>query len=105
MINGVTQLYMMKADVLNTFKEIKICTNYQLENGEIIDKLPFEMSNENVVPIFKTVSGWNCSLSEVTSYEQFPAELRDYVTFLEKELETPIRMVSVGPDRKQTILK
>jgi adenylosuccinate synthase len=105
MINGVTQLFMMKADVLNLFEEIKICTHYQLENGEIIEKLPFEMVNQNVVPIFKTIKGWHCSLAEVTSYEQFPVELRDYVTFLEKELGAPIRMVSVGPDRKQTILK
>ncbi|MEX2593398.1 MAG: adenylosuccinate synthase [Anditalea sp.] len=105
MINGVTQLFMMKADVLNVFEEIKICTHYQLENGEMIEKLPFEMVNENFLPIFKTVKGWNCSLAEVTTYEQFPLELRDYVTFLEKELNMPIRMVSVGPDRKQTILK
>lgn len=105
MINGVTQLFMMKADVLNTFEQIKICTHYELENGDQIDSLPFEMVDEKIKPVFKTVKGWNCSLEEVTSYEQFPGELRDYVSFLEKELNTPIRMVSVGPDRKQTILK
>jgi len=105
MINGVTQLFMMKADVLNLFEEIKICTHYQLKNGEILGRLPFEMVNENILPVFKTIKGWNCSLAEVTTYEQFPVELRDYVTFLEKELNTPIKMVSVGPDRKQTILK
>jgi len=105
MINGVTQLFMMKADVLNTFPEIKICTHYQMENGEIIDKLPFEMAQENVLPVYKTIAGWNCSLAEVTSYEQFPVELREYVTFLERELNVPIKMVSVGPDRKQTIMR
>jgi adenylosuccinate synthase len=105
MINGVTQMFMMKADVLNTFKKINICTHYKLENGSIIDKLPFEMSNEKVEPVYKTIMGWNCSLAEVTSYEEFPRELRDYVTFLEEELNTPIKMISVGPDRKQTILK
>ena len=105
MINGVTQMFMMKADVLNTFKKINICTHYKLENGSIIDKLPFEMSNEKVEPVYKTIVGWNCSLAEVTSYDDFPQELRDYVAFLEEELSTPIKMISVGPDRKQTILK
>lgn len=105
MINGVTQLFMMKADVLNTFKEINICTHYKMENGNTIDKLPFEMGNEKVLPVYKTIKGWNCSLAEVNSYENFPLELRDYVAFLEKELNTPIKVISVGPDRKQTILK
>lgn len=105
MINGVTQMFMMKADVLNTFQKINICTHYKLENGSIIDKLPFEMANEKVEPVYKTIAGWNCSLAEVTSYDDFPRELRDYVDFLEKELSTSIKMISVGPDRKQTILK
>lgn len=105
MINGVTQLFMMKADVLNIFSEIKICTHYRRENGEVIDKLPFEMVDEKLEPVYKTVPGWNCSLADVTSYEEFPAELKAYVSYLEEELRTPIKMVSVGPDRKQTILK
>src|SRR5690606_9405905 len=62
MINGVTQLFMMKVDVLNSFEEIKICTHYQLQNGETIDKLPFEMANEPVLPLLKTIEGWKCSL-------------------------------------------
>src|SRR5690606_25937132 len=105
MINGVTQLFMMKADVLNIFKEIKICTHYKRENGEIIDRLPFEMVDEKLEPVYKTVPGWNRSLADVTSFEAFPAELRNYVTYLEEELKTPIKMVSVGPDRKQTIMR
>ena len=105
MINGVTQLFMMKADVLNIFSEIKICTHYRKADGQIIDRLPFEMVEEKLEPVYKTVPGWNCSLADVTSYEEFPAELRDYVTYLEEELKTPIRMVSVGPDRNQTIMK
>ena len=105
MINGVTQLFMMKADVLNSFPEIKICTHYELENGERIDRLPFEMVDDKVRPVYKTIKGWNCSLAEVTDYDQFPVELRDYVLFLENELNTQIRMVSVGPDRKQTVMK
>ena len=105
MINGVTQLFMMKADVLNIFSEIKICTHYRRENGEIIDRLPFEMVEEKLEPVYKTVSGWNCSLADVTSYEDFPVELKGYVSYLEEELKTPIKMVSVGPDRKQTIMR
>jgi adenylosuccinate synthase len=105
MINGVTQLFMMKADVLNIFSEIKICTHYRRANGEIIDRLPYEMVEEKLEPVYRTIPGWNCSLADVTSYEEFPAELRDYVTYLERELKTPIKMVSVGPDRKQTIMR
>ena len=105
MINGVTQLFMMKADVLNIFSEIKICTHYRKANGEIIDRLPYEMVEEKLEPVYKTIPGWNCSLADVTSYEEFPVELRNYVTYLEEELKTPIRMVSVGPDRKQTIMR
>ena len=105
MINGVTQLFMMKADVLNIFSDIKICTHYRRANGETIDRLPFEMVEEELEPVYKNVPGWNCSLADVTSYEEFPAELKDYVSYLEEELKTPIKMVSVGPDRKQTIMK
>jgi adenylosuccinate synthase len=105
MINGVTQLFMMKADVLNIFSEIKICTHYRRANGEVIDRLPFEVVDEQLEPIYKTMPGWNCSLADVTSYEEFPAELKDYVSYLEEELKTAINMVSVGPDRRQTIMK
>lgn len=105
MINGVTELFMMKADVLNVFSEIKVCTHYQRDNGEVIDQLPFEMGHENLSPVYITLPGWDCSLEEVTSFDGFPEELKAYVTYLEKELNTPIKMVSVGPDRKQTIMR
>lgn len=105
MINGVTQLFMMKADVLNIFKEIQVCTHYKLADGSVVDKLTYELNTAEVEPVYKTLPGWNKSLSDVGSYEQFPKELKDYVSFLEKELGVPIKMVSVGPDRKQTILR
>ena len=105
MINGVTQLLMMKADVLNNFREIKICTHYQSPEGEVIDELPFEINEGHLTPVYKTVRGWNCSLAEVAAYDEFPAELKAYVELLEEELHVPIKMVSVGPDRQQTILK
>ncbi len=105
MINGVTQLFMMKADVLNIFKEIKVCTQYELPDGEKIDRLSFEITDTEVKPVYKTMKGWNCSLADVRSYEEFPVELKDYVAFLESELNVPIKLVSVGPDRVQTIMR
>ncbi|GAB3233424.1 adenylosuccinate synthase [Algoriphagus aestuariicola] len=105
MINGVTQLFMMKADVLNIFKEIKVCTQYELPDGEKIDRLSFEITDTEVKPVYKTMKGWNCSLADVRSYEEFPVELKDYVAFLESALNVPIKLVSVGPDRVQTIMR
>jgi adenylosuccinate synthase len=105
MINGVTQLFMMKADVLNIFEDIKVCTAYQLPSGEQIEKLPFEINDLDAKPVYKTMKGWHCSLAEVTQYEEFPEALKEYVTYLEEELQVPIKLVSVGPDRTQTIMR
>lgn len=105
LINGVTQLFMMKADVLNIFEEIKVCTAYKLPSGEQLEKLPFEINELDIKPVYKTMKGWNCSLEGVSTYEEFPAALKDYVTYLEKELQVPIKLVSIGPDRTQTILR
>ena len=105
LINGVTQLFMMKADVLNIFEEIKVCTAYKLPSGEQLEKLPFEINELDIKPVYRTMKGWNCSLEGVSTYEEFPAALKDYVTYLEKELQVPIKLVSIGPDRTQTILR
>ena len=105
MINGVTQLFMMKADVLNIFEEIKVCTAYELPTGEQIEKLPFEINELDIKPVYKTMKGWYCSLADVTQYDEFPEALKEYVTFLEGELQVPIKLVSVGPDRTQTIMR
>lgn len=105
MINGVTQLFMMKADVLNIFEEIKLCTAYELPSGEQIEKLPFEINELDIKPVYKTMKGWYCSLDGVSTYEEFPVALKDYVTYLEMELQVPIKLVSIGPDRTQTILR
>jgi adenylosuccinate synthase len=105
MINGVTQLFMMKGDVLNIFEEIKVCTHYELPTGERIDRLSFEISDMGANPIYKTLKGWNTSLQGIRDYDSFPIELKEYVFFLEKELEVPIKLVSIGPDREQTILR
>ncbi|SKC79322.1 adenylosuccinate synthase [Ohtaekwangia koreensis] len=101
MINGVTQLLMMKADVLSIFSTIKICTKYQLKDGTITDMIPYEQVNEKIIPIYTELKGWNIDLRE--SKESLPAELNEYIKFLETELEVPITLVSVGPDRTETI--
>ena len=102
-INGVTQLIMMKADVLSGIDTIKACTHYEL-NGEQIDYLPFE-DNENLIPVYKKLKGWEMDLMQLEDLSQAPKEVNDYITWLEDVLETPISIVSVGPDRKQTLYR
>ncbi|HEY9005924.1 adenylosuccinate synthase [Ohtaekwangia sp.] len=101
MINGVTQLLMMKADVLSIFSTIKICTKYQLKDGTITDMIPYEQVNEKISPIYTEMKGWNSDLRK--SKQSLPSELNDYIKFLETELNVPITLVSVGPDRTETI--
>jgi len=104
MINGVTQLLMMKADVLCTFPVIKVCTHYKLSDGTITDALPYEIVNQKITPIYTELSGWNTALSG-TSEVEMPKELLGYILFLEKALNVPISLISIGPDRTQTILR
>ncbi len=104
MINGVTQLLMMKADVLSIFEKIKVCTKYQLLDGTITDMIPYEVVNEKIIPIYEELKGWSVNIQGI-SKESLPAELNDYIKFLEKELQVPITMVSTGPDRTQTIYR
>ena len=101
-INGVTKLMMMKADVLSNLENIKVCTHYKY-NGELIDYLPFEASDDTIKPIYKELAAWKEDLTQLSSINDAPSQLIDYVDFLEKELETPIVVVSVGPDRTQTL--
>ena len=102
-VNGVTQLNMMKADVLSGFDTLKVCTAYEYK-GEVIKHFPYNIEPENVKPIYTELKGWQEDLTEMTSKDQFPQELNDYIEFIEKETEIKISIVSVGPDRKQTIL-
>ena len=103
-INGVTQLMMMKGDVLSGFNKIKVCTAYQTETG-IIDYLPYGISNKEVTPIFEELPGWKEDLTDMTNLDEFPVNFNNYISYLEKALNTPIKIVSVGPDRKQTIFR
>lgn len=104
MINGVTQLIMMKADVLSDQDIVKAATAYKLKNGEVVTEFPFSIDDE-VEPIYTELKGWKCDLTQVRKESDFPQELNDYIKFLEKELEVPITIVSVGPDRVQTIVR
>ncbi len=104
MINGVTQLLMMKADVLNIFSIIKVCTHYQLIDGTITETMPYEYITQKITPVYTELKGWNCSLAGIT-INNMPKELNDYVAYLENALEVPITVISIGPDRTQTILK
>jgi adenylosuccinate synthase len=103
MINGVSQLFMMKADVLNIFDSIKVCTHYRLAGGKVTDQLPFDLVDSPVAPVYEQLPGW--SGEPATDTGELPAALSDYVGFLEKALGVPITMISVGPDRAQTILR
>ncbi|MEP2057091.1 adenylosuccinate synthase [Maribacter litoralis] len=103
-VNGVTELMMMKGDVLSGFEKLKVCTAYNYK-GEQIEHFPYNIEAENVTPVYSEMDGWKEDLTKMTSADQLPKALNAYIEFLEKELEVPIKIVSVGPDRTQTILR
>ena len=103
-VNGVTQLMMMKADVLSGFKSLKVCTAYKYK-GEVIHHFPYNVDPENITPIYTDFEGWAEDLTEMDNESTLPKSLNAYIDFLEKELQIPIKVVSVGPDRKQTIFR
>lgn len=103
-VNGVTELYMMKGDVLSGFDTLKVCTGYNYK-GQIINHLPYNIEEENVTPVYVEKKGWKADLTGMTKYEELPVEMKEYVEFIESEVGVPIRIVSVGPDRTQTIVK
>lgn len=103
MVNGVTHLIMMKSDVLDSFETIKACVAYR-QNGNLIDYFPYSI-DEGIEPVYKELAGWKTDMTKFTSEEQFPQEFKDYIKFLEEQLETPIKIISIGPDREQTIVR
>ncbi|MEC7173531.1 MAG: adenylosuccinate synthase [Bacteroidota bacterium] len=103
-VNGVTQLMMMKGDVLTGIETIKVCNQYKTEQG-LYNYFPFDINNESVSPQYIELPGWEEDLTQINSADKLPKNFTDYIDFLERELKTPIRIVSVGPDRKQTILR
>ena len=104
MLNGVDTLIMMKADVLNTFEKIKVCSNYKI-GGEVRDEFPFELSDDTLEPVYQELNGWNVPLNSIQSFDMLPDQLSEYIRFIEKETGIPVEMVSVGPDRVQTLKK
>jgi adenylosuccinate synthase len=103
MINGVTKLVMMKSDVLDSLETIKACVSYNI-NGVETEDFPFDLS-EGVEPVYVELPGWQTDMTQMQSENEFPEEFNNYLTFLEQELEVPIAIVSVGPDRAQTIIR
>ena len=103
-INGVTELMMMKGDVLSGFDKIMVCTGYKYK-GEIITHFPYNIEPENLEPIYIGFDGWSEDITKITDFNCLPDNLKEYIEFIENELETPIKIVSVGPDRTQTILR
>jgi adenylosuccinate synthase len=105
MVNGVTELNIMKLDVLSYFKTIKVCVGYNY-HGEIYkDTIPFDLSDKDINPIYKELKGWNVDISDCKTYEELPQEAKDYVSFILTEVNIPITRISVGPDRLQTIMR
>ena len=103
-VNGVTQLMMMKGDVLSGIDIIKVCNQYKTEQG-LIHHFPFDINNESISPKYINFPGWEEDLTQFNSADKLPKNFIDYIQFLERELNTPIKIVSVGPDRKQTIFR
>ena len=103
-VNGVSKLMMMKTDVLSGFDKVLVCTNYNYK-GKIIDYLPYDLSESSLKPVYKEFKGWSEDLRQIDSFENLPKNLNYYIKFLEKELEVPIVIVSVGPDRKETLFR
>lgn len=102
MLNGVTELIMTKADVLDSFKTIYVCTHYEY-NGKTIDYMPYDIISIKPKPVLKALKGWDTDVTKITSANQIPTELNQYINYLEHELKTPVKFLSVGPDRKQTL--
>ena len=102
-INGVTKLMMMKSDVLSGFKTIKVCTSYEYRGSEI-DYLPYDIGDDSLKPIYKECEGWDEDITGNRDFNSLPKNLKNYISYLEKELEIPIGIISVGPDRLQTII-
>ena len=103
MVNGVTQLIMMKSDVLDTFETIKACVAYKVNGLETPD-FPYDIEN-GIEPVYKELPGWQTDMTKFTSEDQFPEAFANYIKFLEEQLETPITIISIGPDREQTIVR
>ena len=105
MINGVTELNIMKLDVLSHFETIKVCVGYNYHGEVYKDTIPFDLSDLDIEPIYKELKGWNVDITNCKTYDELPEEAKDYISFILTEVNIPITRISVGPDRLQTIMK
>ena len=103
MVDGVTQLIMMKSDVMNDFDTIKVATAYRI-GDEVVNHFPYEV-NDSIEPIYTEFKGWKCDICKVRRYQDFPEEFKQYVEFIERETGVPVKIISVGPDREETIVR
>uniref|UniRef100_UPI0040567431 adenylosuccinate synthase n=1 Tax=Alistipes sp. TaxID=1872444 RepID=UPI0040567431 len=104
MINGVTQLIMMKSDVMNDFDKIKVAVAYQM-GGRQVEEFPFSVEGEEIHPVYREFEGWKSDIRDIRRYEEFPEAFRRYVEFIEEETGVPVKIISVGPDREETIVR
>ncbi|MFH0864784.1 MAG: adenylosuccinate synthase [Bacteroidota bacterium] len=104
MLNGTSRLIMMKGDVLSSFQKINVCTTYRYKNSEI-DYIPYDINTSKIVPVYKEFDGWYQPVSNISSFEKLPGELKKYIGFIENAVNTSVSIVSVGPDRTQTIIR
>ena len=104
MMNGTTHLIMMKSDVMNDFDTIRVCVGYRLE-GKEIDYFPFEATDTNIEPIYKEFAGWKSDVSKCRTYDELPQPLKDYIAFIEQYTGVPVSIISVGPERSETIVR
>ena len=104
MVDGVTQLIMMKSDVLDDFETIKACVAYNIK-GQEVTEFPYSIEDNKIEPVYVELPGWKTDMTKMKSEDEFPEEFNAYLSFLENELEVPIKIVSVGPDREQTIIR
>ena len=104
MMNGTTNLIMMKSDVMNDFDTIRVCVGYRLE-GKEIDYFPFEATDTNIEPIYKEFAGWKSDVSKCRTYDELPQPLKDYIAFIEQYTGVPVSIISVGPERSETIVR
>jgi len=103
MLNGVTELIMMKADVMDSFDTLKVAVGYEV-NGKRQDSVPYDTYAE-VTPVYKEFKGWKRSLSNIQDYNELPAEFKEYISFIEHETGVPVTVISLGPDRAETVFR
>jgi len=104
MLNGVSRLIMMKSDVLNAMENIQVCTSYERE-GILNDQLPFDLGDKKIQPVYHTLPGWNTSLDDCSDFEILPKNLKAYTSYIEKATGLPVEIISLGPDRTQTVFR